>query len=193
MHVKIRNIVDIQIGYQFRRKVEHLSGGTHRVIQIKDFDDENRLNTSALFRVTPEHDVDRYLVNKGDVLFLSRGQRNYAFAIMSDLERTIAAGYFFILRKKSDSILPEYLAWTINQAPAQRYLKHMARRGTHMPIIGKSEFGQLRVSIPDLKTQKIVVRLSALQQRESLLLEQIQKKRSRLLQEVCLKAVRRER
>ena len=193
MSLKIRNIVDIQIGYQFRKKVENLSGGTHQVIQIKDFDDERRLNVSSLFRVTPEHNVDRYLVNKGDVLFLSRGHRNFAFAIISDLERTIAAGYFFILRKKSESILPEYLAWTINQEPSQRYLKHMARRGTHMPIIGKSEFEQMSVRIPDLKTQKTVLRLSALQKKESLLLEQIQKKRSRLLQVVCQKAIRRER
>lgn len=49
----------------------------------------------------------------------------------------------------------------------------------------------MRVDIPDLKTQKTVVILSALQKREGLLLEQIQKKRSRLLQEVCLKAIRR--
>lgn len=191
MRTIIKKIVDIQIGYQFRRKVENLSGGTHRVIQIKDFDDENRLNTSGLFRITPERDVDRYFVNKGDMLFLSRGQRNFAFAVESDLERTIAAGYFFILRRKTDSILPEYLAWAINQAPAQRYLRHMAKRGSHMPIIGKSDFGRMPVEIPDFKTQEIVLKLSDLQKKESLLLERIQEKRSRLLQDVCLKAARR--
>jgi restriction endonuclease S subunit len=131
-------------------------------------------------------------VNKGDVLFLSRGQRNFAFAVMSDLENTIAPGYFFILRKKLDNILPEYLAWSINQAPAQRYLKNMARRGTHMPIIGKSEFGLMSVNIPDLTTQKTIVKLSELKKKEHFLLEQIQEKRSRLLQKVCLKAARRE-
>ena len=173
MSLKIRNIVDIQIGYQFRRKVEHYPGGTHRVVQIKDFDDDNRLNTSALFRVIPERNVDRYLVNKGHVLFLSRGRRNFAFAIISDLEMTIAAGYFFILRKKSDRILPEYLAWFINQKPAQSYIQKYSR-GTVINYINRQNLENLEVAVPDLETQKKITALYNLNVRENDIITQIQ-------------------
>lgn len=189
MRTKIKDIVDNQIGYQFRGKVEHTSNGTHRVIQIKDFDDEYRLNVSTLFQITPERDIERYIVKKGDVLFLSRGQRNFAYAIMSELEKTIAAGHFFILKIKSNNILPDYLAWYINQVPAQKYLKNMARRGSHMPIVGKSDFGQMKIDIPELRTQEPIIKLSQLQEKESLLLDKIKEKRSGLLQRICLKAV----
>jgi len=193
MNQKINGLADIQIGYQFRGKVETDSLGTHKVIQIRDLDSEFRLNTDSCWTVTPKGNIFRYLVSKGDVLFLARGQRNHAVAITQSLQSTIAAGYFYIIRIKSELILPEYLAWFINQAPAQQYLHNTARRGTHMPLIPLSAFANLEVNLPDLNMQQLVVDLSKLQEREDGLLREIQAKRSLLIKRLSLKAVKKER
>ena len=162
MKQKIKDIADIQIGYQFRGKIEVDPKGTHKVIQIRDFDELQNLQVTNLYKVTPKYEVERYLVNKGDILFLARGHRNYAIPIKDSLENTIAASYFFILRLKNDNVLPEYLAWFFKQTPAQAYLYNIARRGTHMPMVPKSAFEDMPVDIPDLKTQKTIIALDSL-------------------------------
>lgn len=188
MKKKITEIADIQLGYQFRKKIEPADDGTHWVIQIRDFDEHHVLLKQHLSCVRIDTPVDKYLICKGDVLFLSRGHRNWAVAIVDDLESTVAASHFFVVRPKLDNVLSEYLAWYINQAPAQEYLHTNARRGTHMPLIPLSAFVGLKVDMPDIETQATIVKLSRLMEKEKQLLAVLQAKRSLLINAVCLTA-----
>ena len=190
MKLKIKDMADIQIGYQFRKKIKTEPDGTHAIIQMRDFDDNNNLNYRELSRVNLPVLPDKYLVNKNDVLFLSRGHSNFAFAITDPLERTIVASYFFILKVTSEKVLPEYLAWCINQAPAQKHLHSSARRGTHMPLVPKSAFEDLKVHVPDIKTQKSIVELNRLLDRENKLIRTLQEKRSLLIRSLSIKAAK---
>lgn len=191
MKQKIKEIADIQIGYQFRGKIEADPKGTHKVIQIRDFDAQQNLLVDGLYKVTPKYDAERYLVDKGDVLFLARGHRNYAIPLKNSLENTIAASYFFILRLKNENILPEYLAWFIKQSPAQAYLHNIARRGTHMPLVPKSAFEEMPVDIPDIATQRTIIKLDNLLEKERSLLYKLQEKRTLFLHAICLKAAKK--
>jgi hypothetical protein len=193
MKQKIKDIADIQMGYQFRGKVEPDPKGTHKVMQIRDFDEFQNLKVEGMYMVTPKGDAARYTVSKGDVLFLSRGHRNYAIHIMDHLGNTIAASYFFILRTKTNKILPGYLAWYINQIPAQEYLHNTARRGTHMPLVPLSAFVDLAIDVPDIKTQSTIVELSKLMEQERILLNQLQDRRTHLVKTACLKAAKKRR
>ncbi len=184
--MKLKDIVDIQIGYQHSRKIVPVLDGTNHIIQIKDINENHTINFEGFLKIQPDRSVERYLVHKGNVLFLCRGQRNFAIPVLLELKDTIAAGHFFILAFDNSKILPKYLAWYINQTPAQRYLQHMAKRGTHMPIIGKSEFEQMTIHVPTLKTQKNIIALNELQKKEHRLVQEILQKRSRLIQAVCL-------
>ena len=190
MQQKIKDIADIQLGYQFRKKIEPERDGTYQVIQIRDFDENQNLNQEGLCRVTIDQLSEKYLVNKNDVLFLARGHRNYAIPVMDSMERTIAASHFFILKIKSEKVIPEYLAWFINQAPAQGYLHNLARRGSHMPIIPKSVFEDLKVHIPDIETQRKIVKLNTLIDKERTLLYNLREKRALLIRSLCLKAAK---
>jgi len=190
MKKKITEIADIQLGYQFRKKIEPADDATHWVIQIRDFDDNHLLNRENLSRVKIDTPAEKYLITKGDVLFLSRGQRNWATPIVDDLAATVAASHFFVIRSKQKSVLPAYLAWYINQTPAQEYLHNVARRGTHMPLIPLSAFLGLTVTLPDIETQRKIVELSRLMEKEKILLTSLQEKRSQLINSICLKATK---
>ncbi len=89
--------------------------------------------------------------------------------------------------------MPEYLAWYINQAPAQEYLHSSARHGTHMPLVPMSAFKGLEIEIPPLDKQKRIVELSDLVEKEKHLTNSIQEKRARLINAVCLKAAKRKK
>ncbi len=189
MKKKITEIADIQLGYQFRKKIEPVDDGSNWVIQIRDFDNQI-LNKENLSRVRIDKPAEQYMINKGDVLFLSRGHRNWAAPIIHDLKDTVAVSHFFVIRLKQNTVLPEYLAWYINQTPAQEYLYNLARRGTHMPLIPLSAFKELTIEIPDIMTQGKIVELSKLMEKEKRFITKLQGKRTLLINAVCLKASR---
>lgn len=190
MKRKITDIADIQIGYQFRKKIEPVEDGTHWLVQIRDFDKDLVLHKDGLLRVYIDKPVEPYLIRKGDVLFLSRGHRNWAAAITDDLKDTITVSHFFVMKVKSAQVMPEYLAWYINQAPVQEDLHTNARRGTHMPLIPLSEFTNLTVEVPDLETQKKVVALNNLMEKEKRLLNELQIRREHLVSSISLQAIK---
>lgn len=193
MKKKITEIADIQLGYQFRKKIEPADDGTNWVIQIRDFDENHILMKNELSRVKIDGTAEKYLITKDDVLFLSRGQRNWATAIIDDLTSTVAVSHFFVIRTKPHAVLPEYLAWYINQAPAQEYLHNIARRGTHMPLVPLSAFSGLTVALPDIGTQRKIIELSRLMEKEKKLLASLQEKRTQLINAICLKAIKAKR
>jgi restriction endonuclease S subunit len=202
--MQLRDIAKIQIGYQHRDKGHPTnvgSTGTHRIIQIKDLDLEERFKSEvikrggsapyvwpdSLYQVTPAGDAERYLVSQGDVLFLSRGQRTCAVPILQTLANTVASSYFFILRPDADRVEPEYLAWFINQPTTQACLERL-QRGSHIKIIPKSAFAELEVVLPPLATQRAIVELERLRQKEAYTMSRLVQTRRRLVNGLALRA-----
>lgn len=185
--MRIGEIANIQTGYQFREKVEADPGGNIGVLQIKDIPDRRRLTPESIDRVKFDKPYAAYLVRRGDVLFLSRGHKQFAVAIEHDLGDTIASGYFYILHIDPAQILPAYLAWYLNQQPMLDQYKQLAK-GTHMPFVSMAEFRELEVPIPPLAIQDRIVALAALADQEQSLLTQLAEKRAHLVQSISLTA-----
>lgn len=202
--MQLRDIAEIQIGYQHRDKGHPItmgSTGTHRIIQIKDLDMEERFKNEvierggstpyvwpdSLYQVTPMGNAERYLVSQGDVLFLSRGQRTCAVPILHTLDHTIASNYFYILRPAADRVDPEYLAWFINQPTTQACLERL-QRGSHIKIIPKAAFADLEMILPPLATQGAIVQLERLRQQEAYTMSRLVQARQRLINGLALRA-----
>jgi len=181
------------MGYQFRKGLNPSLNGNCQLIQAKDIirSEDHKLDFTQLQRITLKKDLGKYKISNGDIIFLSKGQYNYATFIedLPDTLPTIAASYFFVLRVKNNSILPEYLAWHINQPPSQVYLQRVVR-GSGMPFIPKSEFSNLEIDIPSFDAQKIIIKLYKLSLKEKHLIDVIKYKRNKLLQNMCLKAAK---
>ena len=84
---------------------------------------------------------------------------------------------------------PEYLAWYINQTPAQNFIQSHAR-GSGILLMPKKDFQEMEIDLPPLETQHSIVKLDRLQQKEKRLLQELAEKRSQLIQAVCLKAAK---
>jgi len=104
-------------------------------------------------------------------------------------ENLIVGSFFFILRPRPDRVLPEYLAWAINQPPAQRQLDDTAH-GTHMKLIPKKMFEELEIDLPPVEIQEQIVRMNTLVERERHLTEAIQAKRAELVRAASLRAAK---
>ena len=190
MKRRIGDIADVRSGYQFREKVEHDPHGSVPVVQIKDLTSDFQLQTNDLIRVSMPK-TNPYRVEQGDVLFLARGHRLGATAVTEPLKETIATGYFFILQP-SPYIRPGYLAWAINQKGFQERMRPLVR-GSHIPLITKTDFGGLTLDVPSLETQQLIESIDSLHRRENRLIRLIQEKQTQLIGAVCAKAATRGR
>ena len=181
MKLLLKDIVEIQIGYQARGRIEPNPAGTFRIIQAKDFDHHNELMIEMVYKIDVERDPEKYLVHAGDVLFVSRGFHNYATAIQLPLENTLASNTFYILRVDARKILPGYLAWSINQAQDQ--LRGMTQ-AQNIPLVPKAAFERMEIDLPVLSVQHTVVRLMELLKRE----RDLNERRAELIQAACIHA-----
>lgn len=186
--VALRTIADIQVGYQAKAGIRERAQGTHLLIQGKDFDSFHRLRSENLTAFFPERKPETYSVRKGDILFQARGMVHFSYCIEEELENTLAAGSFYILRTKKENLLPQYLSWWLNQPEAQAYFKTEAR-GAGISFISKETLSRVKVRVPPLSIQKKVVKIVTLARHEQFLLERLASARLRLVRAVCMRRV----
>jgi len=183
----IKKIANIWVGYQPKGRTEHDADGTHRFIQIKDFQEDGSIDFGCLPRVVPDRDPGRLQVQNGDVLFSARGKYNTSYVLNGVPGNVLAGGNFFVVRLKKGTILPEYLAWFLNQPVTQDEIKSRMM-GTNIPYISKGAFADLEVQVPTLETQEKICELIRLHRQEQRLLTQLATKREQLVQAVCYRA-----
>jgi hypothetical protein len=182
MRRSISEIADVRAGYPFRGRVTPDPGGNARVVQIRDLDPAGKVRIDQLVRVKAAN-LDSYRLRQGDVLFLARGERRFAIAIPEKSEDLIAASYFFVLRPGRD-VFPAYLIWAINQPDFQEAMRAFVK-GSTLPQITKTDLLDMPIEIPTLVTQKRIVVVHELMERERLLNEELNQKRSALLRAIA--------
>lgn len=185
--MKLGAIAKVRPGFHFRGTAEPDPAGEYRLIQVRDLDRSGRVDPDALTRVQPDRSASDYLLEQGDVLYLSRGVRQFATPIREALEKTIAPNHFFIVRLKTTDVLPDYLSWYLNSPEAQASLRTLTQ-GTNVPYISKGELEELDVPVPRLEVQQRIVALADLVEEEKRLLRALEEERERLVAAVCIKA-----
>ncbi|MDS4040941.1 MAG: restriction endonuclease subunit S [Candidatus Competibacter sp.] len=188
MKKRLLDIAEFRMGYQFRGKVKPDPAGTVRVVQIKDIDSDLRIRVADLVTVTLDR-PEPYRIQVGDVLFLGRGHRLYAVLVPEVEPNTIATGYFFILRPNPRAVLPAYLAWSLNQPDFQESLRPF-HRGSHVPMVSRTDVEELRIEAPPLDVQQRILTLNGLLDRERRLCAAILEKRRLLAWAVSRKLMR---
>lgn len=172
--MRLRDICSVQIGYTARSRLEPALEGVP-VIQLRDLTQDGAVDPDQLVRVRLAEPADRYAVSAGDVLFRSRGDLNLAVALDARfVEPAIAVLPLMILLPRTSVVLPEYLAWAINQPATQRYFD-VSARGTSLRMVSKASLEDLQLDLPDLETQRLIVTVADLAAREAELLRQLAK------------------
>ena len=185
---KLSEIVEVRSGYQVR-KVSDDSAGTHYYLQVSDFNEDRTLiNSENMQMISPPRNAEDYELQEGDVVFLSKGQNNFSFAIRSLPKPAIAASYFFVLKPKVE-IESEYLSWFLNSDFSKNEILKVRSSGTHMPTITVSQFLNISIPVPDLKTQQLIAEISKLSMKQQRLLKELSKKKEDLVKSTCMSAV----
>jgi len=179
------------MGYSFRSRLENDSKGNVNVIQMKDIIEKGQLNSSNLIRINLNHVEERHLIKIGDIVLRSRGQTNKCALVDKEVGMAVVTAPLLIIRVSSDSVLPAYLSWYINQSTAQNYLTSHSR-GTSVPMINKNVIEQLPVTVPSLKYQQKIIDLNEMAEKEQELLKQLATKREQYLSQVLMHLIQGE-
>jgi restriction endonuclease S subunit len=185
----LSDIATIRSGYLFREKIDPAAHGGLRVVQVSDITPDARLARDQLVRVHLPDVKPNQLLVPGDCLFISRGPRKQAIALTEAMENTIATSQFFVIRLNPlAAVSPDYLAWYINQRPAQRYIGTHSR-GSTVSLLSLDALKKLPIEAPPAETQQRIVRVAELSLREGELLRAIREKRRALVERTLLEAV----
>lgn len=180
MKIKLKKLASIQMGHSFRSKLEPDSDGNISVIQMKDLTEDNRLNAQELVQIDMQDLKEHHRVKINDLAFRSRGQTNTAAIIDQQLKDAVIAAPLLRIRVNSDSILPAYLCWFINQRSSQAALQSKAT-GTAVRMIGISAIEELEVVVPSLDMQQKIIEIYQLSINEQKLMKALVKKKEVLI------------
>ena len=78
-------------------------------------------------------------------------------------------------------IIPEYLAWYMNQKEAQNYFSEK-KAGTYVPNLNKQDIMDLPLKVPPLQKQNAIAKTAILLNKEIDILEKLKANRKQLIQ-----------
>jgi len=118
-------VAAISAGYPLRGAADELDGGDVAIIQMRNVDAENGVNWTQVQRIALPSKRSPTFLEAGDIIFTTRGTRNFALAL-DDIEGpAVCSPHFFVIRVLDANLIePAFLAWQINQRPAQQYFRH---------------------------------------------------------------------
>ncbi len=180
MKKSISQIADIKSGFLFKEGIRSDKEGNVSVVQLKDVNDHGVLNLRELQRVSIDKIDSGNFLALGDVLLKAKTNKPVSVVVKEQLFNTIATAHYFIISVKKADVLPGYLAWYLNQRPAQIYFDRNAG-GTRIQVINKQLLSELEVVVPDLKIQEKIEKIYELHQREQDLVDTIKEKKHRFI------------
>jgi hypothetical protein len=153
---ELRDVAEISAGHPLRSAVDDFAAGDTGIIQMRNVDPEAGVDWARVSRIElpPARRIE-FLV-PGDVIFSTRGTRTYAVALGEAPFPTVCSPHFFVLRIRTAEVEARFLAWQINQAPAQEYLQREAT-GSHILNIRREVIERLEIVIPSLARQATIV------------------------------------
>ncbi len=180
----LEKLVEIQPGYQARGKIFETPTGSHRLLQAKDIVENSPCwNTAITF--TPDLNPDRYKIENNDILFIARGYENRAYLAIDPYDNVLASNTFYII--KAQKIQPGYLAWWLNEKPAQAYFAQFQVKMGYA-YMSKKNLIRLEVPVPEVEIQQKISSTLKLWHHEKKLMSEIQNLKERLMSSIFLSA-----
>lgn len=151
-------VIDIFRGYQLiaseQRKLED-KNGKYEILTISNIEDG--IINDDLVRINSDKNIERYLVEDGDIIISSKGTRiKIAVANVSE-RKIIANGNLIVLRVDKTKINPYFLAMYLNSEEGRITLKQI-QTGTVIISINPSRLKDIKISTFDIKEQEKMVK-----------------------------------
>lgn len=186
--MKIKEFCTVRMGYAFRRRLEHVPGGSVKVIQprnisaggILSFQDEEpwQSDVSSSNPLQP-----------GDVLLVNRGRFAATVFNLQDSGPWIVPSSVLILSIIDESVLPEYVTLFFNSANGQKLFRRHFERTT-VPFISTNNLANMDIPVPPMAKQVALVAFETTNREYALLSKRKLELQRQILSRELIKAER---
>ncbi|MEH6809007.1 MAG: restriction endonuclease subunit S [Hyphomonas oceanitis] len=184
--LELMEVADVSAGYPLRSSAEALDKGGVHFIQLKHVDTEAELDWACVPTVALPSKRDPQWLTDDDVIFAARGTRTFAYPLMNTPDHTVCAPQFFVLSAADKGrVLPGFLAWQINQRPAQEYLAQRST-GAHIPNVRRRALEEMPIIVPSLAQQEVIVELWRAAREERATLTRLMENRTQQMEALAL-------
>jgi restriction endonuclease S subunit len=165
---KLGELIETQYGYTASAKDK----GNYRFVRITDIDDDGNLKQNDKKYVSLSlKEIKDYILDKEDLLLARIGSIGKILYFCDD-EPSIFASYLIRLSPDKLKIIPQYL-WLFSRTPDYWRQVELFAAGAVQPQFNANRIKQIKIPLPPLKIQqKIVEKLSAIQEYKKKLLDQ---------------------
>lgn len=185
MQRQLKDIANIKFGLY----IKPIEKGFAKYLQAKNFDDFGNLQSDIDAYVDIDNKNESHLLEDGDVLFVGKGFRNFAWTYSKTMGPAIASSIFYVIRSNKQKVNPNYITTLFNSNKYQNQFQSMGA-GSSIPSIRKGELESIMLEIPKLELQNRIAELSSLHSEEIKLSNQIIEHKKTLFQGIINKIVK---
>jgi restriction endonuclease S subunit len=161
---KIQSVADIS-NIRFGLYSQPVRNGTVAYIQVRQFNDDGIQIATADEYINIDTKNEMHLLQEGDVLFVGKGSRLFAWCYNEVEGPAVASSIFFVLTPDQKQIYPQYLAAILNAPQTKAAFLHLGS-GTNIFSIRKSELAAYQIPLLPMHQQKKIAALAGLHQKE---------------------------
>lgn len=184
--LELGQVARVSAGYPLRGSAGALLDGNVHFVQLQHVDTDADIDWSKVPRVSLPSKREPHWLTTNDLIFSARGTRTLAYPLPNVPSLAVCAPQFFVLSpKQPEKVLPEYLAWQINQRPCQEYLAQRAT-GTTIPNVRRQALEEMPIAIPPTEAQRTLVDLWRLSRSERALLSRLIENRKQQLDALAI-------
>lgn len=177
--MQLKNISTIQFGYYEKPKAE----GDARYLQVKHFNDFGALGADIEEWIDVTDKSKSHLLEDGDILFVGKGMRNFAWKYSTEMGNMIASSVFFVIKSEPELVDADYLATIFNSSKYQSFFSSLGA-GSSIPSIRKTELEAVEVPLPPIEIQRKIAKLNELYHEEIQLADKLIEQKNKLFQAV---------
>ena len=155
--IVLKDIAVIKFGVY----VKPVEKGNILYLQAKNYDDLGCLQSTGDAFLGLDDKNRGHLLQDGDILFVGKGFRNFAWVYQSSIGPAIASSIFYVIRCNQEKVNPSYMATLFNAQKYQGQFQNLAA-GSSIPSIRKAELENLIIDLPSLALQQKVAEINAL-------------------------------
>ena len=160
--IRLKDIAEIRSGVYLNSP----PGDKVAYMQMKDLLMDSPEKIASFVEYNPR--MEKNLLRKGDLLFAGKGTTYLCTLFNLDI-KAVASTTLYVIRVQNDKVLPEYLCWYLN--------------------LLKSTLEELEIPIPDKATQRKVMEISRLQERETYLINTLAEKRASIVNQLLINEI----
>jgi restriction endonuclease S subunit len=151
------DLSSIRSGYTFRKVPQNSGGGEVCVLQARNISGMHlQDDVKDLIRINDSFQSKHFL-KSGDVLLTSRG--SFRSAVCTIGGKAIATSSMFVIRVRTEDVLPDYLCIYLNSELAQNYFRQTSKGATIASIL-VGDLGSLKVPLVSLDKQRQLIGLN---------------------------------